>query len=91
MKRFLNEEGSLDKQTDRMKLKAQEEKMLNRESVDKCNHSIKSRLLADQALKIIPAKVEYFARYNRSHIREYNHQKSENKMGKLQQQGEFEF
>ena len=32
-----------------------------------------------------------FRKNNRSHLREYNHQKSENKMGKLQQQREFEF
>ena len=91
MKRFLNEEGSLDKQTYRMRLRAREEKMLNRESTDKCYSSRKSKLLVDKALEVIPKKVEYFARYNGGYIREYNHQKSENKMGKLQQQGEFEF
>ncbi len=51
----------------------------------------KIKALADQALKIIPARVDIFRKNNRSHLREYNHQKSENKMGKLQQQREFEF
>ena len=51
----------------------------------------KIKALADQALKIIPARVEYFARIIGVTYGNMNHQKSENKMGKLQQQREFEF
>ena len=51
----------------------------------------KIKALADQALEIIPTRVEYFAKIIGVTYGNITIRNQENKMGKLQQQREFEF
>ena len=85
---FLNKnEAWISKQMNEIKAKKKSVESGNVENVT----IDKIKALAEQALEIIPTRVEYFARIIGVTYGKSPHPQSENKMGKLQQQREFEF